>query len=160
MAELTYTLGEHPQIIELLSVLEKNNLQRQKEEVQALVGYIDGMEDKLAQMMEEMKEIRLEVGKLLLEELFGGGIVQDFARHSIHPVGGPVTVFLSNMLHGFTLGEETANDTVGTFITSSFTGTVGVAIIDLFDQSFQALIVLELRAIIYRDGLYGTSREF
>ena len=56
MAELTYTLGEHPQIIELLSVLEKNNLQRQKEEVQALVGYIDGMEDKLAQMMEEMKE--------------------------------------------------------------------------------------------------------
>ena len=34
MAELTYTLGEHPQIIELLSVLEKNNLQRQKEEVQ------------------------------------------------------------------------------------------------------------------------------
>lgn len=48
MAELTYTLGEHPQIIELLSVLEKNNLQRQKEEVQALVGYIDGMEDKLA----------------------------------------------------------------------------------------------------------------
>lgn len=64
MAELTYTLGEHPQIIELLSVLEKNNLQRQKEEVQALVGYIDGMEDKLAQMMEEMKEIRLEVGKL------------------------------------------------------------------------------------------------
>ena len=50
MAELTYTLGEHPQIIELLSVLEKNNLQKQKEEVQALVGYIDGMEDKLAQM--------------------------------------------------------------------------------------------------------------
>ena len=64
MAELTYTLGEHPQIIELLSVLEKNNLQKQKEEVQALVGYIDGMEDKLSQMMEEMKEIRLEVGKL------------------------------------------------------------------------------------------------
>ena len=64
MAELTYTLGEHPQIIELLSVLEQNNLQKQKEEVQALVGYIDGMEGKLAQMMAEMKEMRLEVGKL------------------------------------------------------------------------------------------------
>ena len=35
MAELTYTLGEHPQIKELLSVLEQNNLQKQKEEVQA-----------------------------------------------------------------------------------------------------------------------------
>lgn len=101
----------------------------------------------------------MEVGKLLLEELFGGGIVQDFAKHGIHPVGGPVTVFLGDALHGFTLGEEAANDAVGTFITSTFTGTVGVAIIDLFNQSFQALIVLELRAIIYRDGLYGTLGE-
>ena len=64
MAELTYTLGEHPQIKELLSVLEQNNLQKQKEEVQALVGYMDSLEGKLAQMMEEMKEMRLEVGKL------------------------------------------------------------------------------------------------
>ena len=62
MAELTYTLGEHPQIKELLSVLEQNNLQKQKEEVQALVGYMDSLEGKLAQMMEEMKEMRLEVG--------------------------------------------------------------------------------------------------
>ena len=37
---------------------------RQKEEVQALVGYIDGMEEKLSQMMEEMKAMRLEVEKL------------------------------------------------------------------------------------------------
>ena len=44
MAELTYTLGEHPQIKELLSVLEQNNLQKQKEEVQALVGYMDSLE--------------------------------------------------------------------------------------------------------------------
>lgn len=48
MDGLTYTLGELPQIRELLSVLEQNNLQQQKEEVQALVGYIDSMEDKLS----------------------------------------------------------------------------------------------------------------
>ena len=64
MDGLTYTLGELPQIRELLSVLEQNNLQQQKEEVQALVGYIDSMEDKLSQMMDEMKEMRLEMGKL------------------------------------------------------------------------------------------------
>ena len=65
MAELTlHPWGEHPQIKELLSVLEQNNLQKQKEEVQALVGYMDSLEGKLAQMMEEMKEMRLEVGKL------------------------------------------------------------------------------------------------
>ncbi len=32
--------------------------------MQALVGYIDGMEEKLSQMMEEMKDMRLEVEKL------------------------------------------------------------------------------------------------
>lgn len=64
MDGLTYTLGELPQIRELLSVLEQNNLQQQKEEVQALVGYIDSMEEKLSRMMEEMKEMRLEVAGL------------------------------------------------------------------------------------------------
>lgn len=64
MAESALALREHPQIIELLSVLEQNSLSKQKEEVQALVGYIDGMEEKLAQMMEEMKAMRLEVEKL------------------------------------------------------------------------------------------------
>ena len=45
MAESALALREHPQIIELLSVLEQNSLSKQKEEVQALVGYIDGMEE-------------------------------------------------------------------------------------------------------------------
>ena len=64
MAEPALALRDHPQIIDLISVLEQNGLQKQKEEVQALVGYIDGMEEKLSQMMDEMKEMRLEVGKL------------------------------------------------------------------------------------------------
>ena len=64
MAESALALREHPQIIELLSVLEQHSLSKQKEEVQALVGYIDGMEEKLSQMMDEMKAMRLEVEKL------------------------------------------------------------------------------------------------
>ena len=51
MAESALALREHPQIIELLSVLEQNSLSKQKEEVQALVGYIDGMEEKLAKLL-------------------------------------------------------------------------------------------------------------
>ena len=38
MAESALALREHPQIIELLSVLEQNSLSKQKEEVQALVA--------------------------------------------------------------------------------------------------------------------------
>ena len=62
MAEPALALRDYPQIIDLISVLEQNGLQKQKEEVQALVGYIDGMEEKLSQMMDEMKEMRMEVG--------------------------------------------------------------------------------------------------
>ena len=58
MAEPALALRDHPQIIDLISVLEQSGLQKQKEEVQALVGYIDGMEEKLSQMMDEMKEDR------------------------------------------------------------------------------------------------------
>ena len=64
MAEPHLRCGTILQIIDLISVLEQNGLQKQKEEVQALVGYIDGMEEKQSQMMDEMKEMRLEVGKL------------------------------------------------------------------------------------------------
>lgn len=64
MEELTYTLGDHPQIIELLSVLEQNNLQKQREEVRVLVGYIEGMEKKLGQMMDEIQDMHTEVNRL------------------------------------------------------------------------------------------------
>lgn len=64
MAELTYTLGELPQMKELLTILEENRLLKEKEEVQALVRYIDGMEEKLGLMVEELKEMRSEVNRL------------------------------------------------------------------------------------------------
>ena len=38
MTESALALREHPQIIELLSVLEQHSLSKQKEEVQALVA--------------------------------------------------------------------------------------------------------------------------
>ena len=41
MAEPAIALREHPQIIELFTVLEQNGLHQQKDEVQALVSYID-----------------------------------------------------------------------------------------------------------------------
>ena len=47
MAEPAIALQEYPQIIELFTVLEQNGLHQQKDEVQALVSYIDGMEDML-----------------------------------------------------------------------------------------------------------------
>lgn len=58
MAEQALALREYPQIIELLSILEQNGLRKEKDEVQSLVIYIGDMEDKLAQMMGELREMQ------------------------------------------------------------------------------------------------------
>lgn len=57
-------LNECPQIVELLTVLEQSGLQKEKAEVQSLVDYIGSMENKTAQMLEEIQGMREEVAKL------------------------------------------------------------------------------------------------
>lgn len=64
MAEQALALREYPQIIELLEVLQQCGLQKEKDEVQSLVTYIGDMEEKLAQMMGELQEMRGEVKQI------------------------------------------------------------------------------------------------
>ena len=60
----TAKLSVHPQIIDLYAVLEQNGLLKQKEEVKSLVGYIEGMEEKLGQMMGEIQDMHTQVSRL------------------------------------------------------------------------------------------------
>mgnify|MGYP002792712682 CR=1 FL=1 len=53
------SLNVHPQIIDLYEVLDK-----QKEDVQSLVGYIESMEYNLSVMMNEIQEMHTEVNRL------------------------------------------------------------------------------------------------
>lgn len=57
-------LSEHPQVIDLIQVLEQYGLTRQREEVQSLVGYIEEMENRLDQMMTEVQQMHREVGEI------------------------------------------------------------------------------------------------
>lgn len=63
MAEPALTLRDHPQIIDLISSWNRAGFKSRRKKYRPSVGYIDGMEEKLSQMMDEMKEMRLEVGK-------------------------------------------------------------------------------------------------
>lgn len=58
------SLSVHPQIIDLMEVLEQNGLAKQKEEVQSLVGYIENMEYNLSVMVAEIQEMHKEVSRL------------------------------------------------------------------------------------------------
>ena len=118
MAESALALREHPQIIELLSVLEQNSLSKQKEEVQALVGYIDGMEEKLSQMMDEMKAMRLEVEKLHDKGIRAGRMLGTFQekgraalRHAVQALRIPAV--LSRMERGFSHASQAMEQCAG-----------------------------------------------
>ena len=51
-------LRDHPQIAELIDVLEKNDMHKEKEKVESLVDYIGGMEQTLTEMLKEMQDMR------------------------------------------------------------------------------------------------------
>ena len=54
-------LREHPQIAELIDTLDKNEMHKEKAEVESLVTYIGDMEKTLTEMLKEMQDMRLEI---------------------------------------------------------------------------------------------------
>ena len=54
-------LREHPQIEELMDTLEKNDMHKEKAEVESLVDYIGDMEQTLSEMLKEMQDMRQEI---------------------------------------------------------------------------------------------------
>lgn len=57
-------LKNNPDIQELLDILDRNGLLKEKKEVNELVDYIGSMEDKLSDMMTELTEMRKEVRQI------------------------------------------------------------------------------------------------
>ena len=55
------SLKEHPQIEELIDALEKNDMFKEKAEVESLVDYIGDMEKTLSEMLKEMQDMRREI---------------------------------------------------------------------------------------------------
>lgn len=77
MSELK--LAQHPEITELLSVLEQSGLHRERDKVKSLAAYIDEMEgqlsainEKLTQMHREISTIRDNSLKVRCEKLISG----------------------------------------------------------------------------------------
>ena len=62
MSELK--LMQHPEITELLSVLEQNGLHKEQDEVKCLAAYIDEMEGQLSTMNEELMQMHREISTI------------------------------------------------------------------------------------------------
>lgn len=62
MSELK--LAQHPEITELLSVLEQSGLHRERDEVKSLAAYIDEMEGQLSAMNAELMQMHREISTI------------------------------------------------------------------------------------------------
>ena len=62
MSELKLT--QHPEITELLSVLEQNGLHKEQDEMKSLAAYIDEMEGQLSAMNEELMQMHREISTI------------------------------------------------------------------------------------------------
>ena len=54
-------LREHPQVAKLIDTLDKNDMHKEKAEVESLVDYIGDMEKTLTEMLKEMQDMRQEI---------------------------------------------------------------------------------------------------
>lgn len=57
-------LREHPEISELMDTLDKNDMHKEKAEVESLVDYIGDMEKTLTEMLNEMRDMRQEINSI------------------------------------------------------------------------------------------------
>lgn len=58
MMEATARLMDQPGILELISVLQNNGMEKEKQKVQMLVDYLENRENQFEMVLKEMKEIR------------------------------------------------------------------------------------------------------
>lgn len=58
------SLSEQPEIIELMQVLKAYGMAKEQQEVEHLVGYLEGMENQFGQVIEELKEVRAQLEQM------------------------------------------------------------------------------------------------
>lgn len=73
--EAAVALREQPEIRELFEVLEGNGLKKERQEVESLVNYLEGMESQFGEVIKELKEVRGQ-----LEQIQDRGIKATAAR--------------------------------------------------------------------------------
>lgn len=97
--EAAVALREQPEIRELFQVLEGNGLKKERQEVETLVNYLEGMESQFGQVMKELKEVRGQ-----LEQIQDRGIKATAARlldsveGKVQEIGGQIALVKTNLV--------------------------------------------------------------
>ena len=97
--EVAIALREQPEIRELFEVLEGNGLKKERQEVESLVDYLEGMESQFGEVIKELKEVRGQ-----LEQIQDRGIkataarLLDSAEGKVQEIGGQIALVKTNLV--------------------------------------------------------------
>ena len=77
--EAAIALREQPEIRELFEVLEGNGLKKERQEVESLVNYLEGMESQFGEVIKELKDLceeKLQHGQRFYIRIWCSGLLK------------------------------------------------------------------------------------
>lgn len=97
--EAAVALREQPEIRELFEVLEGNGLKKERQEVETLVNYLEGMESQFGQVIEELKEVRGQLEKIQDKGIKATAArLLDSAEGKVQEIGGQIVLVKTNLV--------------------------------------------------------------
>ncbi len=97
--EAATALREQPEIRELFEVLEGNGLKKERQEVETLVNYLEGMESQFGQVIEELKEVRGQLAEIQDKGIKATAArLLDNAEGKVREIGGQVALVKTNLV--------------------------------------------------------------
>ena len=97
--EAAVALRERPEIRELFEVLEGNGLKKERQKVETLVNYLEGMESQFGQVIEELKEVRGQLEKIQDKGIKATAArLLDSAEGKVQEIGGQIALVKTNLV--------------------------------------------------------------
>lgn len=97
--EAATALREQPEIRELFEVLEGNGLKKERQEVETLVNYLEGMESQFGQVIEELKEVRGQLAEIQDKGIKATAArLLDSAEGRVQEIGGQISLARTNLV--------------------------------------------------------------
>lgn len=101
-------LREQPEIKELFYALEKNGLAKEQQEVETLVDYLEGMENRFGEMIEELREVRGQLTQIQDRGVKATAIrVLDSAENKVREIRGQISLVRQNFARSAKNAVET-----------------------------------------------------
>lgn len=93
-------LREQPEIMELFQALEGNGLEKERQEVESLVGCLEGMESQFQQVLEELKAVRGQLAQIQDKGIKAVAVrIVEKAEGKVQEIGSQIAAVKENLLH-------------------------------------------------------------